>query len=79
MGKGRRRTSYWYDRTVRRRKAGGVDDRLLFVETLSVSIALKKDGKLLFDRLREKWPDEVQSSLIEAALLANNQTSQTAK
>jgi hypothetical protein len=51
----------------------GFDDRMLFIETLSMSIALKKDGKLLFDGLREKWPDEVQSSLMEASLLANEQ------
>jgi len=47
------------------------DDRTPFIEILTLSITLKEDGKLLFDELRKKWPNEVQTSMMEAAIKAN--------
>ena len=52
----------------------GFDDRMLFIDTLALSIALKSDGKLLFEELQKKWPNEVHSSLMEAALIASKKT-----
>jgi len=48
----------------------GFDDRYLFIDTLALSIALEEDGKLLLEALRKKWPEAVESSMEEAARLA---------
>jgi len=48
----------------------GFDDRMLFIDTLVLAIALKEDGKLLLEELRKKWPEAVEQSMTEAARLA---------
>jgi hypothetical protein len=49
----------------------GFDDRMLFIETLTLAIAFKEDGKLLLEALRKKWPSEVESSMQEAEEMAS--------
>jgi len=48
----------------------GFDDRMLFIDTLTLAIALKDEGKLLLKGLRKKWPSEVEASMAEAEILA---------
>jgi|TergutMp193P3_1026864.scaffolds.fasta_scaffold35192_2 hypothetical protein len=48
-----------------------LDDRMLFIDTLTMAIALKDKGKLLLKELRKKWPSEVESAMPEATILAN--------
>jgi len=50
----------------------GFDDRMLFIDTLALAIALKEDGKLLLGALREKWLPEVESSIQEAEAMASH-------
>ena len=50
-----------------------LDDRMLFIDTLTIAIALKDEGKLLLEELRKKWPFEVESSMAEAETLASQQ------
>ena len=49
----------------------GFDDRMLFIEALTLAIAFKEDGKLLLEALRKKWPSEVESSMQEAEEMAS--------
>ena len=50
-----------------------LDDRMLFIDVLSLAIGLKDEGKLLLKELRKKWPAEVESSMAEAERLASQQ------
>ena len=54
-------------------KEQGFDDGMLFIDSLSLAIALKEKGKLLLEELRKKWPAEVESSMAEAEKLASQQ------
>jgi hypothetical protein len=49
----------------------GFDDRMLFIETLVLAIALKEEGKMLLEALRKKWRPEVETSMQEAVEMAN--------
>ena len=47
-----------------------LDDRELFIDTLTLAITLKDKGKLLLSELRKKWPAEVESPMAEAEKIA---------
>jgi hypothetical protein len=53
----------------------GFDDRILFIDTLALAIALEEDGKLLLEALRKKWPEAVENSMEEAKKLAQEAVS----
>jgi len=48
----------------------GYDDRMLFMDTLAIAIASGDSNKLLLETLQKKWPEAVESSMEEAARLA---------
>jgi hypothetical protein len=41
-------------------------DGMLFIDTLTLAIALKDDGEMLLSELRKKWPSEVDAYMAEA-------------
>lgn len=45
-------------------------DGLLFIDALGLAIALREEGKLLLEALKEKWPEAVENQIHEATKLA---------
>ena len=50
-------------------KNQGYDDRTPFISALAIAIALKDEGVLLLEALRNKWPDAVEKSMNTATKL----------